>query len=154
MNELFEEYIGRSVRRAVAPWRVHLQHARHSAIDTADGPLFRLKPDIVVDTPDGPIVLDTKWTRLDPREETLNVESPDIYQMQAYAHAYDAARLVLVYPWHQEFVDRIGNELHVAGGSPEPNASWTLRPSTLVAQKESSNRCDRSSALRRIVIQP
>ncbi len=106
MNELFEEYIGRSVRRAVAPWRVHLQHARHCAIETPDGPLFRLKPDIVIETPDGPIVLDTKWKRLDPREKTLNVESPDIYQMQAYAHAYDAARLVLVYPWHQEFVDR------------------------------------------------
>ena len=108
MNELFEEYIGRSVRRAVAPWRVHLQHSRHWAIDTANGPLFRLKPDILVETPDGQIVLDTKWKRLDPRETTLNVESPDIYQMQAYAHAYDAARLVLVYPWHQEFVDRQG----------------------------------------------
>ena len=112
MNELFEEYIGRSVRRAVAPWRVYLQHSRHCAIDTPDGPLFRLKPDIVVETPDGPMVLDTKWKRLDSRDTTLNVESPDIYQMQAYAHAYDAARLVLVYPWHQEVVTGPGIARH------------------------------------------
>ncbi len=112
MNELFEEYIGRSVRRAVAPWRVYLQQSRHCAIDTPDGPLFRLKPDIVVETPDGPMVLDTKWKRLDSRDTTLNVESPDIYQMQAYAHAYDAARLVLVYPWHQEVVTGPGIARH------------------------------------------
>ena len=104
MNDLFEAFIARSVRRAVAPWRVHLQHSRHYAIEAPDGPLFRLKPDIVVETPDGPIVLDTKWKRLDPGEKTLNIDSPDIYQMQAYAHAYDAARLVLVYPWCQEVV--------------------------------------------------
>ena len=26
----------------------------------------------------------------------------DIYQMLAYARAYDAKRLVLIYPWHEE----------------------------------------------------
>ena len=108
MNDLFEAFVGRCVRRAVAPWPVYLQHSRHCAIDTPNGSLFRLKPDIVVETPDGPMVIDTKWKRLDPREKTLNVESPDIYQMHAYAHAYDAGRLVLVYPWRQEVVDRQG----------------------------------------------
>ena len=112
MNELFEEYIGRSVRRAVAPWRVYLQQSRHCAIDTPDGPLFRLKPDIVVETPDGPMVLDTKWKRLDPGEKTLNIDSPDIYQMHAYAHAYDAARLILVYPWRQEVIAQPGIARH------------------------------------------
>ena len=104
MNDLFEAFIGRSVRRAVAPWQVHLQHARHYAIEAPDGPLFRLKPDIVVETPDGPMVLDTKWKRLDPADRTLGIDSSDIYQMQAYAHAYGAARLTLVYPWIQEVV--------------------------------------------------
>ena len=104
MNDLFEAFIGRSVRRAVAPLQVHLQHAKHYAIEGQDGPLFRLKPDIVVDTPDGPLLLDTKWKRLDSADKTLSIDSADIYQMQAYAHAYDAARLILVYPWRQEVV--------------------------------------------------
>ncbi len=108
MNDLFEAFIGRSVRRAVAPWQVHLQHSRHYAVQGPAGPLFRLRPDIVIDTPDGPTVLDTKWKRLDPADSVLSIESADIYQMQAYAHAYDAARLVLVYPWHQEVVARPG----------------------------------------------
>ena len=108
MNDLFEEYIGRSVRRAVAPWPVHLQHRSRYAIDGPDGPLFALRPDIVVETPDGPIVLDTKWKRLDPRDRTLNIDSADIYQMQTYANAYRAARLILVYPWHQEIGGRSG----------------------------------------------
>ena len=112
MNDLFEAFVGRSVRRAVAPWPVHLQHSRHCAIDTPDGPLFRLRPDIVVETPDGPTVLDTKWKRLDPADRTLSIDSADIYQMQAYAHAYGAARLVLLYPWLQEVADRPGVARH------------------------------------------
>ena len=71
------------------------------------------------------MVLDTKWKRLDPGEKTLNIDSPDIYQMHAYAHAYDAARLILVYPWRQEVIAQPG--IARTGGSTEPNASWTLR---------------------------
>ena len=112
MNDLFEAFIGRSVRRAVAPCQVHLQQPRHYAIEAPDGPLFRLKPDIVVETPDGPMVLDTKWKRLDPGEKTMNIDSPDIYQMHAYAHAYDAARLIMVYPWRQEVIARPGIARH------------------------------------------
>ena len=112
MNDLFEAFIGRSVRRAVAPWQVHLQHAKHYAIEGQDGPLFRLKPDLVVDTPDGPLLLDTKWKRLDSADKTLSIDSADIYQMQAYAHAYDAARLILVYPWRQEVSSQPGIARH------------------------------------------
>ncbi len=112
MNDLFEAFIGRSVRRAVGPLQVHLQHAKHYAIEGQDGPLFRLKPDIVVDTPDGPLLLDTKWKRLDSADKTLSIDSVDIYQMQAYAHAYDAARLILVYPWRQEVSSQPGIARH------------------------------------------
>ena len=112
MNDLFEAFIGRSVRRAVGPLQVHLQHAKHYAIEGQDGPLFRLKPDIVVDTPDGALLLDTKWKRLDSADKTLSIDSADIYQMLAYAHAYDAARLVLVYPWRQEVSSQPGIARH------------------------------------------
>ena len=62
-----------------------------------------------IEAPEGPIVLDTKWKRLAPREETLGVETlgvetlgvaqSDVYQMLAYAQAYGASRLILLYPW-------------------------------------------------------
>ena len=100
MNDLFEEFVGRSVRLAATPWRVHLQHRRHHAIDADNRALFALRPDIVVEAPEGLLVLDTKWKRLDHREATLAIDQSDVYQMIAYAHAYDATRLVLVYPWH------------------------------------------------------
>ena len=115
MNDLFEEFVGRSVRRAVAPWRVHLQHRRLHAIDSANRALFALRPDIVVETPDGPVIMDTKWKQLDRREETLGVDQSDVYQMLAYAHAYDANRLVLMYPWH------------AALGMPGVIRAWRIR---------------------------
>ena len=115
MNDLFEEFVGRSVRRAAAPWRVHLQHRKHHAIDAANRALFALRPDIVVETPDGPVIMDTKWKQLEHREQTLGIDQSDVYQMLAYAHAYDANRLVLVYPWH------------AALGEPGVVRTWHIR---------------------------
>ena len=97
MNELFEEFVGRSMRVALAPRSVRLQHAGEHALDRPQGPLFTLKPDIVVD---GDIVIDTKWKKLLPDEPKAGVHQSDVYQMLAYARAYKARRLVLLYPWH------------------------------------------------------
>ena len=106
MNRLFEEFIGKSLKRALAPCPVHLQHSKHCVVKNADGGLFGLRPDAVIKEPT-PIILDTKWKRLTCEEktlggETLGVAQADIYQMLAYAQAYDASRLVLLYPWHKE----------------------------------------------------
>ena len=114
MNELFEAFIGRSLKRALAPRTVHLQHRRRSALTGANGePLFALQPDAVIEeSDDRPIVLDTKWKHLTPRardgKTTMGVAQSDIYQMLAYARAYDAGRLVLIYPWHEEMGARQG----------------------------------------------
>ena len=144
MNELFEQFIGQSLKHTLGSGRVRLQDQRYSAlIDDADKTagngkpkqLFNLKPDAVIETPTGatdppvaldtrrmrqstadgyrgrvqpgpPIVLDTKWKRLTPHEpgceRTLGVVSSDVYQMLAYARAYGAGRLILLYPWHKE----------------------------------------------------
>ena len=32
----------------------------------------------------------------------MGVEQSDVYQMLAYARAYGAGRLILLYPWHEE----------------------------------------------------
>ena len=97
MNELFEEFVGRSMKVALAPRNVRLQHFGRHALDGPLGALFALNPDIVVD---GDIVIDTKWKILEPGEPKAGVKQSDVYQMLAYARAYKARRLVLLYPWH------------------------------------------------------
>ena len=99
MPELFEKFIGRCLRGALAPWPVRLQSRGHSALQDDKGPLFELRPDAVIDTPSGPIVLDTKWKKLTRGDRKLGVVQGDVYQMLAYAQAYEAERIVLLYPW-------------------------------------------------------
>ena len=100
MNDLFEAFIGRTLRAVLAPRSVRLQDSGNYALegDRERERLFALRPDIVVD---GDIVIDTKWKELKADEATLGVSQADVYQMLAYARAYDARRLVLVYPWHR-----------------------------------------------------
>ena len=59
--------------------------------------MFALRPDIVVDND---IVIDTKWKTLNSDDRVVGVEQSDVYQMLAYAHAYEARRVVMLYPWH------------------------------------------------------
>ena len=104
MNDLFEEFVGRAMKRTLAPIPVHLQHQGKHALTSEDSrPTFALRPDIVIHEKDSPIILDTKWKRLDPNDtRTLGISQSDVYQMLAYARAYEAQRLILVYPWHNE----------------------------------------------------
>ena len=99
MNDLFERYIGRRMRAALPDHAVRLQDSRHALL--AHG-AFRMMPDIAVPTPTGPVILDTKWKRLDPGHGAgLGIAQSDLYQMAAYGHAYarDARpRLALIYP--------------------------------------------------------
>lgn len=121
MNLLFEEFIGRSLRHVLAPRPVNPQHSGlHALTGWGSERLFALRPDVVIGEPDArPIVLDTKWKQLTPRkagcEKTMGVAPSDVYQMLAYARAYDAKRLVLLYPWHQEL-----------DGPPRLNRRWAV----------------------------
>ena len=56
----------------------------------------------MIEAEKNPIVLDTKWKRLNPDKATLDVETSDVYQMLAYAKAYDSTRLILLYPMDEE----------------------------------------------------
>ena len=103
MNDLFEEFIGRSMKIALAPRAVSLQDTGRHSLEGRRERLFALRPDIVVD---GGIVIDTKWKQLRPEERTLGVAQADVYQMLAYGRAYEARRLVLLYPWHDSLARR------------------------------------------------
>ena len=109
MNELFEKFVGRCLKRALAPGAVRLQPGgRHAITDADGGPLFTIRPDAVFDAPDRTIVFDTKWKNLKPDKEDLGVEQGDVYQMLAYARAWDATRVILLYPWRKETSDKDG----------------------------------------------
>ena len=127
MNVLFEKFVGRCLERALAPVRVDLQASGRHALTGADRhPLFALHPDAVIEGAEGAVVLDTKWKELDPDKdkEKLGVEQSDVYQMLAYAEAWDAQRLALIYPWHRRV-----NEPGVVG---EWRTSETGRPLDIV----------------------
>ena len=97
MNDLFETFVGRVMRSVLAPGSTRLQPTGRYALIARDHSVFALRPDIVVDND---IVIDTKWKSLNPDDRVVGVEQSDVYQMLAYAHAYDARRVVLLYPWH------------------------------------------------------
>lgn len=104
MNDLFEKFVGRELRRCLQPQglRVHLQHARyHLMRDPSNGAnLFALRPDIVV-FEDGKTVCiaDTKWKRLLLEERKLGVQQGDLYQMLAYADRYACNSILMLYPY-------------------------------------------------------
>ncbi len=92
MNDLFEEFVGRTLKKALGAGRVRLQYQR-SALNP---PRHGLRPDMVVDVHGQPVVLDTKWKSLDDAPSRA-----DVNQMLVYGQAYGAARVILVYPWHE-----------------------------------------------------
>ena len=96
MNDLFETFVGRVMQSVLAPGSTRLQHTGRYALTARNQSVFALRPDIVVDND---IVIDTKWKPLNPDERVVGVEQSDVYQMLAYAHAYDAKRAILLFPW-------------------------------------------------------
>jgi 5-methylcytosine-specific restriction enzyme subunit McrC len=107
MNKLFEEFVGRSLARALAGtgYDVRLQGPRGYALaelETGQN-RFATKPDITIARRGEPLlVIDTKWKRLkgaidDPK---YGVGQADVYQMMSYAHVYQCERLLLLYPHH------------------------------------------------------
>ena len=97
MNDLFETFVSRVMQSALAPGSTRLQHTGRYALTARDHSMFALRPDIVVDNH---TVIDTKWKRLIPDDRVVGVEQSDVYQMLAYANAYEARRVVILYPWH------------------------------------------------------
>ena len=108
MNTLFEEYVGRTLRRVLVGTGldVRLQGPRGHALIAEDlTRRFATRPDIVVSRNGDPLlIVDTKWKRLKGviDDQNRGVGQADIYQMMAYAHVYQCNNLLLLYPHHDE----------------------------------------------------
>jgi 5-methylcytosine-specific restriction enzyme subunit McrC len=126
MNTLFEEYVGRTLRRALAgsDLKVQLQGPRDHALEDEQGARrFATRPDVVITRGGSPVlVLDTKWKRLshgadDPKR---GVGQADVYQMMAYAQVYACGRLALLYPHTRDANDQEGLlQLHRVRGAED-----------------------------------
>lgn len=115
MNTLFEEYVGRLVRRALAgtDLRVSLQGGRlYWVTDEENGrKLFQTKPDILIRDAKGVTgIIDTKWKRISSRidDPKRGVSQADVYQMMAYGSLYQSPRLILLFPHHAGLPERDG----------------------------------------------
>lgn len=105
MNFLFEEYVTRTLRRALRTDGLEVAAqggGLYCLRDLGTGAgYFRTRPDILVRR-DGAVVLiiDTKWKRLKPRSKDAKrgITHADVYQMMAYGRLYDCPRLMLLYP--------------------------------------------------------
>lgn len=108
MNTLFEEYIARMLRRALADTdlRVVTQGGRLHCLKTADGRgVFQTRPDILIKRDDAvKQVIDTKWKRISTRidDPKRGVSQSDVYQMMAYGRLYRCGKLTLLYPHHSD----------------------------------------------------
>ncbi|HWL08261.1 MAG TPA: McrC family protein [Planctomicrobium sp.] len=110
METLFEEFVGGILRRNAEYWglqrsQVHLQaQSRRKWLlrDSQERGRFRLKPDVIIDGPDGQpaVILDTKWKRLlsDQEDSKNGVSQADIYQLYAYSHRYRCDNNILLFP--------------------------------------------------------
>jgi 5-methylcytosine-specific restriction enzyme subunit McrC len=83
---------------------VHAQDSSHCFASVGDSgrPVFRLQPDIVIRTQGvTTCIADTKWKRLTLSPSGyLYPDQTDVYQLYAYAAAYQCENVALIYPWH------------------------------------------------------
>jgi 5-methylcytosine-specific restriction enzyme subunit McrC len=104
MNTLFEEYVARMLRRALADTDLHVvsQGGRLYCLETDDRRgLLQTRPDIVIKRGGAVVqVIDTKWKRIAARidDPKRGVSQTDVYQMMAYGRLYRCNRLTLLYP--------------------------------------------------------
>ncbi len=110
METLFEEFIGRFVFRHAEEFgllrsQIHIQagsRRKWLLRDAENRGRFKMKPDLVIDDDRGTVglILDTKWKCLksDAIDAKNGVPQSDMYQLYAYAHRYQSADNVLLFP--------------------------------------------------------
>ncbi|WP_454692361.1 McrC family protein [Achromobacter aloeverae] len=128
MHKLFESYVARGLRRALAgtEYSVRLQGGREYCLhENATGQrVFQTRPDILIMRGNKVAqIIDTKWKRMTPVVEgpKRGVSQSDVYQMMAYAKLYQCESLTLLYPHHAELPNQPGTQADfmIAGGGKE-----------------------------------
>lgn len=108
MERLFERHVEVLLRKQLPSGaRLLPQRARHSLCTHRDEPMFRLKPDLLLEHEGLTWVLDTKWKLIDAaaRERNYGLSQADFYQLYAYGQSYlqGQGEMVLIYPRTERF---------------------------------------------------
>lgn len=107
MNLLFQACLGRLLHRCLPQsYRLREEGPRYYlSLDHAAQKRFQMKPDFCILT-QGKVVaiIDAKWKRLAPAAAngTWGVQQADMYQLHAYADAYECPTVALWYPAHKD----------------------------------------------------
>jgi 5-methylcytosine-specific restriction enzyme subunit McrC len=110
MEQLFEEFIARFIRRYAEEFGLKRENIRIQSVGCVEYLLrehesqsrkFKLQPDLLVtDGKATALILDTKWKCLksDDEDSKNGVPQADMYQMYAYANRYNCNEVILLYP--------------------------------------------------------
>jgi 5-methylcytosine-specific restriction enzyme subunit McrC len=122
MNKLFESAVAKVVRTRIHGFSgvtVEAQDATRAlaAVVSKDRvePGFQLRPDLVFRRGDAVVAIaDTKWKLVacDSRGRLIPAEA-DMYQMHAYATAFQCNDVALIYPWRPELANTAEAEFHL-----------------------------------------
>ena len=110
MNQLFESFITAFIRRhaleilgdelRTCDFLSQSRGATYYLARSRGKSVFHTRPDIAFR--DGakqfPLLVDTKYKRLNETDRRLGVSQADFYQMHAYAYRYSCKRVILLYP--------------------------------------------------------
>ncbi|MEZ5285549.1 MAG: hypothetical protein R2712_12255 [Vicinamibacterales bacterium] len=121
MDRLWESAVAAELSRQLdeAGIRVQAQSGGRylAAVAGTNARVVGLRPDLLLKRHGRVVgVGDTKWKRAEPdRNGFLIPNRDDVYQMNAYAAAYQCDRLALIYPWHEGLVGTRESVLELPG---------------------------------------
>ncbi|CAN7485957.1 McrC family protein [Rhizobacter sp. LjRoot28] len=122
MNRLFESAVATVARRRVyaeSGLTVETQDASRALVTMVSQdrvePGFQLRPDLVFRREDAVVAIaDTKWKLIGwDNKRRLMPSEADMYQMHAYASAFQCRELALIYPWRSELAQATGAEFRL-----------------------------------------
>ena len=106
MEQVFEDFVSHGFRRYQTDFAVIRQGPQRTMTSIGNRNAFMMKPDLSLR--DGnriAFVLDAKWKHIDAlgRDPKHGIDQDDLYQLYAYAKAYECNLVALVYPRTQAF---------------------------------------------------
>jgi 5-methylcytosine-specific restriction enzyme subunit McrC len=119
MNVLFENFLIEFIRRhrfeilagelRMCDILPQTRGAARFLAHRAEKEVFKLKPDLAFQdkSRNFPLLVDAKYKRLAEQDLRLGVSQADFYQMHAYAHRFECARIVLIYPQTSETENKL-----------------------------------------------
>lgn len=106
MDRVFEGFIASMISRAARSlsdgMEIHPQakSKRRYLMEGDRGGVLNLRPDILIESAHGRIVIDTKWKRIGAKSQQrqAGLGAADLYQIYAYTRRYGASRSILLLP--------------------------------------------------------